>query len=222
MKHITISSFLKGAPRGLMFWACFLGIMFIAGCTVQMEVTDKRKPDTGPDGGLVYPEIPESFSAWPRFRWRQIVKSDSTYSFAITDGSNDGRWTDSIRWLPALPGIKVGNDTLATRAYGRSILDGNDVDSTRLTQDSILVYYLNGGEVGRDTISGTGGSGGGSVTLTGDVTGTGTGTVATTIATGAVVSSGSIRAIRLRILSISRQIVRRWLHCTHLAIHPLF
>jgi hypothetical protein len=34
------------------------------------------------------------------------------------------------------------------------------VDSTRLIQDSILVYYQSGAEVGRDTITGTGGGGG--------------------------------------------------------------
>jgi hypothetical protein len=33
-------------------------------------------------------------------------------------------------------------------------------DRTRLVQDSILVYYLSGTEIGRDTITGTGGSGG--------------------------------------------------------------
>jgi hypothetical protein len=36
------------------------------------------------------------------------------------------------------------------------------VDSTRLEQDSILIYYAGPSEVGRDTIAGTGGGGGGS------------------------------------------------------------
>ena len=37
------------------------------------------------------------------------------------------------------------------------------VDSTRLIQDSILVYFQSGIEVGRDTIAGTGGGGGGGI-----------------------------------------------------------
>ena len=46
-------------------------------------------------------------------------------------------------------------------------LVGVVVDSTRLIQDSILVYYQGASEVGRDTISGTGGGGGSTETADG-------------------------------------------------------
>ena len=54
--------------------------------------------------------------------------------------------------------MSFANDTtvLSTRFYTNS-----KVDSTRLVQDSILVYYIGGVELRRDTISGVGGGGGG-------------------------------------------------------------
>lgn len=126
-----------------------------------MEVIDNRKPDTGPDGGLVIAppdSIPDQYAFGPRFNWNQIVRSDSAYSFATTGADNSGRWLDSMRWLPSGPFVSVNGDTLATRNFARtqgSGADGNDIDSTRLTQDSILVYYFNGLETGRDTIAGS-------------------------------------------------------------------
>lgn len=47
---------------------------------------------------------------------------------------------------------------------------GSLVDSTRLIQDSILVYYQDGSEVGRDTIALAGGGGGGGGGLSGGTT----------------------------------------------------
>jgi len=56
--------------------------------------------------------------------------------------------------------IAVDTAVLATRFYANS-----KVDSTRLVQDSVLVYYTGGAELRRDTISsGSGGSGSGTVT----------------------------------------------------------
>jgi len=54
--------------------------------------------------------------------------------------------------------IALSNDTtvLSTKWFV-----GSKVDSTRLVQDSILVYYIGGVELRRDTISGVGGGGGG-------------------------------------------------------------
>jgi len=53
--------------------------------------------------------------------------------------------------------IALSNDTtvLSTKWFV-----GSKVDSTRLVQDSILVYYIGGVELRRDTISGVGGGGG--------------------------------------------------------------
>jgi hypothetical protein len=57
--------------------------------------------------------------------------------------------------------ISLSNDTtvLSTKWFV-----GSKVDSTRLVQDSILVYYIGGVELRRDTISGVGGGGGGGMT----------------------------------------------------------
>jgi hypothetical protein len=57
------------------------------------------------------------------------------------------------KWIAGVAGSVIDTTVIATRAY----VDGK-VDSTRLVADSILVYYIAGVEVGRDTISGVGGS----------------------------------------------------------------
>ena len=75
-------------------------------------------------------------------------------------GLNDGEtivW-DSLngKWIAGTAGSVIDTTVIATRAYVNS-----KVDSTRLVQDSILVYYIGGAELRRDTISGVGGGGGG-------------------------------------------------------------
>ena len=67
-------------------------------------------------------------------------------------GLNDGEtivW-DSLngKWIAGTAGSVIDTNVIATRAY----VDGK-VDSTRLVADSILVYYIGGVEVGRDTIN---------------------------------------------------------------------
>lgn len=229
MKNITvfISSFLGRGHRWQL--AALVALFFVAGCTVELY-PPAQEVNNLPDGGKVdvLPDtIPRAFAFGPRIYWSQIVASDSSYSIAVTDANNKGRWLDSLRWVPSGPFVTVNGDTLSTRAYARdnsgvtgdnqiltyngsgslTIEDGNTVDmsdlldntdaqtidtltlqgdtmlqvslsgdgapvkeldlsalrsvvdSTRLTQDSILVYYQDGAEVGRDTIAGTGGGG---------------------------------------------------------------
>jgi hypothetical protein len=57
---------------------------------------------------------------------------------------------DSVggKWIAGNVGSVIDTTVIATRAY----VDGK-VDSTRLVADSILVYYIGGVEVGRDTIA---------------------------------------------------------------------
>jgi hypothetical protein len=79
------------------------------------------------------------------------------------NGINNGQtivW-DSIntKWIAGDVGSAIDTTTIATKFYVDS-----KVDSTRLTQDSILVYYTGGVEVGRDTIAGVGGGGTAGVT----------------------------------------------------------
>jgi hypothetical protein len=80
------------------------------------------------------------------------------------NGINNGQtivW-DSIntKWIAGNVGGVIDTTVISTKWYVDS-----KVDSTRLTQDSILVYYLGGVEVGRDTIAGVGGGG----VITGDI-----------------------------------------------------
>jgi hypothetical protein len=96
---------------------------------------------------------------WPRLYWVQVEQSDSTGSFAISNSNNDGVWNNVVRLLNG-PFVVIDEDTIATRDFVRAL---SVVDSTRLEQDSILVYYQAGAEVGRDTIAGTGGGGGGAI-----------------------------------------------------------
>lgn len=150
---LLISSYMLRGQRWQL--AVLVALFFVAGCTVQFELPPAPVVSNLPDGGKVdvLPDsIPAMYSGRPRFYWEQIIKSDSTYSFAVTNGKKDGRWVrgDSMRWHTSGPFVTVMSDTLKTI-----------VDSTRLTQDSILVYYQNGTIVRRDTISGTGGGGGG-------------------------------------------------------------
>lgn len=87
--------------------------------------------------------------------------------------------------------VLLGNGDTITLPSNIPTFNDLLVDSTRLVQDSILVYYQNGSEVGRDTISGTGGTGGGS----GDVTGPGSSTdnaIATFDGTGNTIQSSSV------------------------------
>lgn len=267
MKNITvfISSFLGRGHRWQL--AALVALFFVAGCTVELY-PPAQEVNNLPDGGKVdvLPDtIPRAFAFGPRIYWSQIVASDSSYSIAVTDANNKGRWLDSLRWVPSGPFVTVNGDTLSTRAYARDnsgvtgdnqvltyngsgsltiesgntvdmsdLLDNTDaqtidtfllsgnilslsiesdgeaaktvdlsgyldntdaqtidtltlqgdtmlqmslsgdgapvkeldlsalrsvIDSTRLTQDSILVYYQDGAEIGRDTIAGTGGGG---------------------------------------------------------------
>lgn len=77
-------------------------------------------------------------------------------------GLNDGEtivWDSAGgKWIAGTAGSVIDTTVIATRAY----VDGK-VDSTRLVQDSILVYYIGGAELRRDTISGVGGGGGGTM-----------------------------------------------------------
>jgi hypothetical protein len=72
-------------------------------------------------------------------------------------GLNDGEtivWDSAGgKWIAGVAGSVIDTTVIATRAYVNS-----KVDSTRLVADSILVYYIAGVEVGRDTISGVGGT----------------------------------------------------------------
>jgi hypothetical protein len=86
---------------------------------------------------------------WPRLYWVQVEQSDSTGSFAISNSNNDGVWNDVVRLLNG-PFVVIDEDTIATRDFVRAL---SVVDSTRLEQDSILVYYQGGSEIGRDTIN---------------------------------------------------------------------
>jgi hypothetical protein len=60
---------------------------------------------------------------------------------------------DSIngKWIAGNVGSVIDTTVIATKWFV-----GSKVDSTRLIQDSILVYFIGGAEVGRDTISGIG------------------------------------------------------------------
>ena len=111
-----------------------LFFLFAAGCTVQLYPPVKKveplppaqvEPvSVTPDGGMVIVNgdgIPQSYSGRKRFYWEQIEQSDSTQSFAVTNGAKDGRWIrgDSMRWHPNGPFVTIGADTVATRAYAR-------------------------------------------------------------------------------------------------------
>ena len=80
-----------------------------------------------------------------------------------------------------LPYLRVESDPIyaADSAQLKADIAALFVDSTRLLQDSILVYYQDGSEVGRDTIVGTGGGGGTGITdgNKGDITVSSSGTV---------------------------------------------
>lgn len=76
--------------------------------------------------------------SWPRFFWKQMAQSDSTYSFAITDGDKNGRWLDSLRWLPVGPYLRINGDTVATRDF---------------VTDQLSTYYVDG-NFGNDTNTG--------------------------------------------------------------------
>ncbi|HSG61877.1 MAG TPA: hypothetical protein VLA24_10665, partial [Pseudomonadales bacterium] len=54
----------------------------------------------------------------------------------------------NMKWIAGNVGTPIDTSLIATKSYVDS-----KVDSTRLTQDSILVYYIGGAEVGRDTLS---------------------------------------------------------------------
>lgn len=59
---------------------------------------------------------------------------------------------------------EISDNQIGIDVNGDSVALQSDIDSTRLIQDSILVYYQYGSEIGRDTISGLGGGGGSSIT----------------------------------------------------------
>lgn len=56
--------------------------------------------------------------SWPRFFWEQIEAADSSGRFAISGSSLDGEWNTDLKLLTG-DFIRIGSDTLATRAYAR-------------------------------------------------------------------------------------------------------
>jgi len=157
MKYkVFISSFLKfAAAAGLRRWPhFFVFALLFGGCTVQFQLPPATVTNL-PDGGKVdvLPDsIPAMYSTRPRFYWEQIEKSDSTYSFAVTDANRDGRWLDSMRWIPAGPFVTVGADTLATLGAVRDTaaairgdipaLDGNGIFTPSNSGDTIASGML--------------------------------------------------------------------------------
>lgn len=157
MKYkVFISSFLKfAAAAGLRRWLrFFVFALLFGGCTVQFQLPPATVTNL-PDGGKVdvLPDsIPAMYSTRPRFYWEQIEKSDSTYSFAVTDANQNGRWLDSMRWIPAGPFVTVGADTLATLGAVRDTaaairgdiptLDGNGIFTPSNSGDTIASGML--------------------------------------------------------------------------------
>jgi hypothetical protein len=120
-----------------------------------------------------------------------INSVSGTYpSFTITGTEVDGSTTNELQTISYNSGTNVL--TLSNSGGTADLSDLDLVDSTRLLADSILVYYQNGSEIGRDTISGIsgGGGGGGSGTVTSvDVSG---GTTGLTTSGGPITTSGTI------------------------------
>jgi len=96
-----------------------------------------------------------------------LATSGSAGNISIEGGNTitinvDDADSDPTNEIQDISGIATNTQAIQdTAAQIRSDFpidtDTNDVDSTRLIQDSILVYYFNGAETGRDTISGVGG-----------------------------------------------------------------
>jgi molybdopterin-binding protein len=85
----------------------------------------------------------------PLLGYGQLYEPTPNYSFPLETG---GLIVDKNR----------ASATSKFREQLDSLLNAASTDSTRLIQDSILVYYQSSGEVGRDTISGIGVSSGSS------------------------------------------------------------
>ena len=153
MKYeVFISSVLKfAAAAGLRRWLrFFVFALLFGGCTVQFQVPQPVAVNDLPDGGKVdiLPDsIPAEYSARPRFYWEQIEQSDSTQSFAVTNGSKDGRWLrgDSMRWHPNGPFVTISTDTVATRAYVRNV-GGGGMTSFDLSADQGATETITNGE----------------------------------------------------------------------------
>lgn len=93
------------------------------------------------------------------------IESGNTITLNVDDADSDPN--NEIQDISGIAtNTQAIQDTAAQiRADFPVDTDTNDIDSTRLLQDSILVYYFNGSETGRDTIAGTGGGGTDSQTL---------------------------------------------------------
>jgi len=139
--------------------------------SISIDSTGRVFTITLTSGGMVTFEDTNTQNPFQTLSWSagtggndEITLSDGGGTITITDSVNDAD-NDPTNELQDISGITTNQqaiqDTAAQiRADFPVDTDTNDVDSTRLTQDSILVYYLNGSETGRDTISGIGASGG--------------------------------------------------------------
>jgi len=84
-------------------------------------------------------------------RLARLEQAPSTGLIIISDSDSLATWSDTLRLVDGYLVTSAG-DTMATRAWVRDSTVSL-IDSTRLLQDSILVYYQDGIEIGRDTLS---------------------------------------------------------------------
>lgn len=92
-------------------------VFFICSCTIQLHIPP-QDPDNG-GGGIAIDSIPQDYSSWPRFRWKQLPLADTLGAVAVADSSGNGYWSDSLRWENGQ--LRLGTDTASTKAYARSV-----------------------------------------------------------------------------------------------------